>query len=149
MKTKISALRINSDTLATLGFYSLLLLGGLLSASNVQATDLLGNQSVHVLIEQVEMFRLQEKYQSNEQRNVMPTTAFNMVDIRNNENSYIPKYTLNHNFNIVEVDSNTSLILNDEPFLAEVQGGTSDGKDASLFSESGSNNFSNEIEGMN
>ena len=149
MKTKNYSLQNYTDELRKLGLYGLFLLGVMFNTNHAIASGIEENDSVFELIEQVKTYQQQEKYQLKEKRNVMPGTAFNMVDTKNNENSYIPKFTLNHSFNIVEVDSNTSLILNDAPSLIEVQGAITDGKDASLFSDSGLKNSSDEIERIN
>ncbi len=95
MKTKAPSLQIDTDTLGTLGFYGLLLLGSLLSTSIANATNLLRNESVYEHIERAETYQQQEKYQLKEQRNVVPVKAFSMVDARCDENSNTPKFTLN------------------------------------------------------
>lgn len=149
MKTKNYNLQKHTDELLKLGLYGLYLLGVIFSTNHAMASGIEANDPVFELIEQVETYRLQERYQSKVQRNVVPGSTFNMVDIRNNENMYIPNFTLNHSFNIVEVDSNTLPILNEAPYLADMQGDINDVKEASLFSESGLNNYSDEIERIN
>ena len=149
MKTKIYNLQNHTYDLYKLGLFGLFLIGVMFSTNRATASGIEENDSVYELIKQVETYRHQDRYQSKEQRNVLPGTVFNMVDTRNNEISYTPKFTLNHSFNIVEVDSTALPILNDVPSLTDVQGEISDGKDVYLFSESELNNFSTEIERMN
>ncbi len=149
IKTNIHRLQISTGKLRMLGLYSLLLLGSIFSANHANALGIEENESVLELIEQVETYQQQEKYQLKKQRKVTPNKAFNMADTRNNENLYSPKFTLNHRFNIVDVDSNRVLNLNDVSSLTEVQGVITDGNDASLFSDTGSNSSSIEVERIN
>ena len=148
MKTKIYTLQINSDILVTLGFYSLLLIGTVFSTNKANATDLLGNESVYELIEQVETYQQQEKFQMVKQRKVTPGTAFSHTDTEYKENSYTHEFIINDTLNIVDVNR-TSLNQTLTHSLDEAQGAFMDGKDASLFSDSGLNNPSVEIERMN
>ncbi len=132
-----------------LGLYSLLLLGSIFSANHAIASGIEGNESVLKLIKKVETYRRQENIQSHKQSKVMPSKEFNMADTKDNENLYSPKFTLNYSFNIIEVDSDTSLSLNNVPSPTEAQTVITDGNDVLLFSDSGLNNLSLEVERIN